>query len=97
MYDCIRHQFYYTCSNSIHPPYPLHRILCLELLVDAFGGGIVFDQPKEKSVGLFLDIGKVGTELASGLQVGIEDGPMLPEIVQSALAPDANGALFFGW
>ena len=46
---------------------------------------------------MFFDIGKVGVELAGGLQVGIEDRPMLPEIAQPALAPDANGALFFGW
>lgn len=37
------------------------------------------------------------TELASGFQVGIEDGTMFPEIAQPALAPHADGTLIFGW
>ena len=46
---------------------------------------------------MFFKVGEVRAELAGGFQVGIEDGTMLPEIAQPALAPDTNGALFFGW
>ena len=74
------HDFSNPRFDSIHPPYPLHRLLCLELLGDAFGASIVIDKPKKKSVGLFFDVGKVGTELTAGLQVGIEDRTVLPEI-----------------
>ena len=56
-----------------------------------------FDQPKEEGVGLFCDAGKVGAELTAGFQIGIGDRAMFPEIAQPALAPDANGALFFRW
>ena len=45
---------------------------------------------------MFFDVGKVRTELTAGLQVGIESRAMFPEIAQPALAPDANGAIFFG-
>ena len=83
--------------DVVHPLHPPHRILRFELPGDVLGGGIVCDQPKEKGVGLFFYIGKVGAELASGLQVGIEDGTMLPEIAQPALTPYANRMIFFGW
>jgi len=46
---------------------------------------------------LFFVVGEVGAELVAGLQVSIEDGTMFPEIARPALAPDADGAFFFGW
>ena len=80
VYKFLSHNLHRPRPNPIHPPYPLHGHLRLELLGNAFGGSIVFDQPKEKSMGLFFDIGEVGMELTAGLQIGIDDGTMLPEI-----------------
>jgi len=76
----LKYDFFYPLSDPIHPPYPLHRILRLELLGDAFGGSIVFDKPKKKSVGLFFNVCEVRAELAAGLQIGIEDRTVLPEM-----------------
>ena len=89
----------FCCSfpYCVHPSYPLHGFLRFKLFSDALGGSIVFDQPKEKSVGLFFNVGKVRAKLTAGLQVGIEDGMMLLEIAQPTLDPDTNGTFFFGW
>ena len=96
VYCVLYHNLRHSLPDPIHPPYPLHRLLCLELLGDTFGGGTVFDQPKEESVGLFFNVGKVRAKLTAGLQVGIEDGMMLLKIAQPTLDPDTNGTFFFG-
>lgn len=74
------HDFSYPRFDPVHPPYPLHRLLRLELLGDAFRGSIVFDQPKKERVGLFFDVGEVRAELTGDFQVGIEDRTIHPEI-----------------
>ena len=79
--------------EPIHPPHPFHWLLRFKLLGDAFGGSVVFDQPKEKSVGLFFDVSKVRAELDGGFQVGIEDETMFPEIAREELTPYANGTI----
>ena len=43
VYYSLNHRLRYSRPDPIHPPHLLHGILHLELLGDAFGGGIVFN------------------------------------------------------
>ena len=56
--------FHYTFSDIIHLLHPLHLVGSFELLGDTFPDGDVGGEAGEQFLGLFIDVGEVGMELA---------------------------------
>ena len=55
-------------SDVIHPSDPLHLVVCLELLRDAFRLGYLLYQPREHLLRLTVDVGKIAVQSATGEQ-----------------------------
>ena len=82
---------YSPIPDVIHPLYPQHLILGLELFRNALTNGRLFYQLKEHILCLLVQIGKITVQLAGALQLRVQRLAVLPEISQVSSPPHPVG------
>ena len=66
------HDLFCAVADVVHVPDPCHLVIGFEILGDALALGHLADQKVKHGVGLFVDLGEVGAQLAFSGQLRID-------------------------
>ena len=81
----VVHHLHSPIPDVVHPLYPLHLILGLDLFGDALTDSHLLYQLKKHGLCLIVQIGKITVQLAGDLQLCVQRLSMLTEIPQMPL------------